>query len=47
MAKCTRCGADITSMGYDTEEVKLSSESAGYVVLCKQCKTIIGIIQEK
>jgi hypothetical protein len=32
MAKCTKCGADITSTGYDTEEVKLPSDSAGYVV---------------
>ena len=47
MAKCTKCGADITSTGYDTEELKLPNDAAGYVVSCKQCKTIIGIVQEK
>jgi hypothetical protein len=47
MAKCTKCGADITSTGYDTEELKLPNNAAGYVVSCKQCKTIVGIVQEK
>jgi hypothetical protein len=32
MAKCTECGADITSTGYDTEELKLPNDSTGYVV---------------
>jgi hypothetical protein len=26
MAKCTKCGADITSTGYDTEELKLPND---------------------
>jgi hypothetical protein len=47
MAKCTKCGADITSTGYDTEELKLPNDAAGYVVSCRQCKTILGIVQEK
>jgi hypothetical protein len=46
MAKCTKCGADITSTGYDTEELKLPDNSTG-CVSCKQCKTIVGIVQEK
>jgi NAD-dependent SIR2 family protein deacetylase len=47
MAKCTKCGADITSTGYDTEELKLPNDATGYMVSCKQCKTVLGIIQEK
>ena len=47
MAKCTKCGADITSTGYDTEELQLPDSSIGYIVSCKQCKTIVGIVQEK
>jgi hypothetical protein len=47
MAKCTKCVTNITSAGYDTEEVKLPNDSAGHVISCKQCKTIVGIIQEK
>jgi hypothetical protein len=40
MAKCSNCGADITSTGYDTEELRLPNEATGYLVSCKQCKTI-------
>ena len=29
MAKCTKCGADITSTGYDTEELKLPNDATG------------------
>jgi len=47
MAKCTKCGADISSTGYDTEELKLPNDTSGYLVSCKQCKTILGIVQEK
>jgi hypothetical protein len=47
MAKCSKCGADITSTGYDTEELRLPNEATGYLVSCKQCKTILGIVQEK
>lgn len=47
MAICTKCGAEVTSTGYDTEELKLPNNSVGYVVSCKQCKTILGIVQEK
>ena len=47
MAKCTNCGADITATGYETEELKLPNDVTGYLVSCKQCKTILGIIQEK
>jgi hypothetical protein len=47
MAKCTKCGADITSTGYDTEELKLPNDATGYLVSCKQCKTVLGIVQEK
>ncbi|MDQ3840243.1 MAG: hypothetical protein M3297_13360 [Thermoproteota archaeon] len=47
MAKCTKCGVDITSAGYDTEELKLPNDTSGYLVSCKQCKTILGIVQEK
>ena len=28
MAKCTKCGADIKSGGYDTEELKLPNATA-------------------
>jgi hypothetical protein len=41
MAKCTKCGADITSTGYDTEEVKLPSDSAGYVVYASNVKPLL------
>ena len=47
MAKCTKCGADITSTGYDTEELKPPNDANGYLVSCKQYKTILGIVQEK
>jgi hypothetical protein len=47
MAKCTKCGADVTSTGYDTEELQLPDSSIGYIVSCKQRKTIVGIVQEK
>jgi hypothetical protein len=47
MAICTKCGTDITSTGYDTEELKLPNDTGGYLVSCKQCKTILGIVQEK
>ena len=47
MAICSKCGADITSTGYDTDELKLPNEATGYLVSCKQCKTILGIVQEK
>ena len=47
MAKCSKCGADITSTGYDTEELKLPNEATGYLVSCNQCKTILGIVQER
>ena len=47
MAKCTKCGADIASIGYDTEELKLPNDISGYLVSCKQCKTVLGIVQEK
>jgi hypothetical protein len=47
MANCTRYGADITATGYETEELKLPSNLTGCVVSCKQCKTILGIVQEK
>ena len=47
MAKCTKCGVDTTSTGYDTEELKLPNDATGYMVSCKQCKTVLGIIQEK
>jgi hypothetical protein len=47
MAKCTKCGADIASAGYDTEELKLPNDTSGYLVSCKQCKTVLGIVQEK
>jgi hypothetical protein len=36
MAICSKCGADITSTGYDTEELKLPDEATGYLVSCKQ-----------
>ena len=45
MAKCTKCGADIKSAGYDTEELKLPNATC-YLVSCKQCKTVLGIVQE-
>jgi hypothetical protein len=45
MAKCTKCGADIKSGGYDTEELKLPNATC-YLVSCKQCKTVLGIVQE-
>lgn len=45
MAKCTKCGADIKSSGYDTEELKLPNATC-YLVSCKQCKTVLGIVQE-
>jgi len=45
MAKCTKCGADIKSVGYDTEELKLPNATC-YLVSCKQCKTVLGIVQE-
>jgi hypothetical protein len=44
MAKCTKCGADIKSGGYDTEELKLPNATC-YLVSCKQCKTVLGIVQ--
>jgi len=47
MAKCTKCGADITATGYEAEELKLPDDITGYLVSCKQCKTILGIVQEK
>jgi hypothetical protein len=47
MANCTKCGADITATGYEAEELKLPKDVTGYLVSCKQCKTILGIIQEK
>jgi hypothetical protein len=47
MANCTKCGADITASGYETEELKLPNDVTGYLVSCKQCKTILGIVQEK
>jgi hypothetical protein len=47
MANCTKCGANITATGYETEELKLPNDVTGYLVSCKQCKTILGIIQEK
>ena len=47
MAKCTRCGADIAATGYETEELKLPNDVTVYLVSCKQCKTILGIVQEK
>ena len=47
MAKCTKCGADITTTGYEAEELKLPNDVTGYLVSCKQCKTILGIVQEK
>ena len=37
MAKCTKCGADIASTGYDTEELKLPNDTSGYLVSCKHC----------
>ena len=37
MAKCTKCGADISSAGYDTEELKLPNDTSGYLVSCKHC----------
>ena len=40
MAICSKCGADITSTGYDTDELKLPNEATGYLVSCKQCKTV-------
>ena len=46
MAKCTKCGADIQSGGYDTEELKLPNATC-YLVSCKQCKTVLGIVQEQ
>jgi hypothetical protein len=45
MAKCTKCGVDIQSGGYDTEELKLPNATC-YLVSCKQCKTVLGIVQE-
>ena len=45
MAKCTKCGTDIKSGGYDTEELKLPNTTC-YLVSCKQCKTVLGIVQE-
>jgi hypothetical protein len=47
MAQCTKCGIDITSAGYDTEELILPRDTSGYSVSCKQSKTILGIVQEK
>ena len=46
MAKCTKCGADIKSGGYDTEELKLPNATC-YLVSRKQCKTVLGIVQEQ
>ena len=46
MAKCTKCESDIKSNGYDIEELSLPKATC-YVVSCKQCKTILGIVQEK
>ena len=40
-----KCGADIKSGGYDTEELKIPNATC-YLVSCKQCKTVLGIIQE-
>lgn len=45
MAKCTKYGVDIKSGGYDTEELKLPNATC-YLVSCKQCKTVLGIVQE-
>ena len=45
MAKCTKYGVDIKSGGYDTEELKLPNVTC-YLVSCKQCKTVLGIVQE-
>jgi hypothetical protein len=42
----TKCAADITSNGYDIEELSLPKATC-YLVSCKQCKTILGIVQEK
>jgi hypothetical protein len=47
MAKCTKCGANITATGYEAEELKLPDDVTGYLVSCKQCKTILEIVQEK
>jgi hypothetical protein len=47
MAKCTKCGYDITSDGYDVEVLRLPNNATGYMVSCKQCKTVFGIVQEK
>ena len=46
MAKCTKCEVDIKSGGYDTEELKLPNATC-YLVSCKQCKTVLGIVQEQ
>jgi hypothetical protein len=46
MAKCTRCASDIKSNGYDIEELTLPKATC-YLVSCKQCKTVLGIVQEK
>ena len=46
MAKCTKCGAVIKSGGYDTEELNLPNATC-YLVSCKQCKTLLGIVQEQ
>ena len=46
MAKCTKCGSDIKSDGYDVEELGLPNVTC-YLVSCKQCKTVLGIVQEK
>jgi hypothetical protein len=32
MAKCTKCGADIASAGYDTEELKLPNDTSGEII---------------
>jgi hypothetical protein len=31
MAKCTKCGADITTTGYEAEELKLPNDVTGYL----------------
>jgi len=46
MAKCTKCASEIKSDGYDIEELILPKATC-YLLSCKQCKTILGIVQEK
>ncbi|MGI8832078.1 MAG: hypothetical protein ACR2IS_05505 [Nitrososphaeraceae archaeon] len=44
MAKCPKCESDIGPEGYDTEELKLPNVTC-QLLSCKQCKTVLGVVQ--